>query len=113
MREYIREKAPLSPRITIDRKEVADLCREWRIIELSLFGSVLREDFGPESDVDVLVTFDQEAHPSLLDLLTIEEQLEALFGHRVDLLMKRSVETSENYIRRKAILSSAEPIYAG
>jgi predicted nucleotidyltransferase len=103
----------MRPRIAIDRKKLAEFCREWHVTELSLFGSVLREDFGPQSDVDVLVSFDHGAPPSLLDLLTMEERLEALFGRRVDLLTRRSVEASENYIRRKAILDSAETIYAG
>ena len=103
----------MNPRIAIDRKKLADFCREWRLSELSLFGSVLRDDFGPESDVDVLVSFEPQAHPTLLDLLKMQEQLETLFCHRVDLLTRRSVETNENYIRRKAILDSAEAIYAG
>lgn len=103
----------MSPRIAIDRMKLTDFCREWRLIELSLFGSVLREDFGPESDVDVLVSFEPGAQPSLRDLLKMQEQLEGLFRHRVDLLTRRSVEANENYIRRKAILDSAEAIYAG
>lgn len=103
----------MNPRIAIDRKKLADFCREWRLSELSLFGSVLRDDFGPESDVDVLVSFEPQAHPTLPDLLKMQEQLEALFCHRVDLLTRRSVEANENYIRRKAILDSAEAIYAG
>jgi uncharacterized protein len=103
----------MSSRIAIDRMKLADFCREWRLIELSLFGSVLREDFGPESDVDVLVSFEPHAQPSLRDLLQMQQQLEALFCHRGDLLTRRSVEANENYIRRKAILDSAEAIYAG
>jgi predicted nucleotidyltransferase len=101
----------MSTRIAIDRMKLAELCREWRLTELSLFGSVLQDDFGPESDVDVLVSFEADAQPSLRDLLKMQEQLEALFGHPVDLLTRRSVEASENYIRRKAILASAEAIY--
>ena len=102
----------MSPRITIDRERVVDFCRRWRLTELSLFGSGLREDFKPESDIDVLVSFDHQASPSWSDLLQMQQELEALFGRRVDLLTRRSVEASENYIRRKAILGSAEPIYA-
>jgi predicted nucleotidyltransferase len=103
----------MTPRIAIDRKQVAEFCRRWRITQLALFGSVLREDFRPQSDVDVLVSFEPEAHPSLADLLAMEEQLSAMLGHRVDLITRRSVEASENYIRRTAIIKSAEPIYAG
>jgi predicted nucleotidyltransferase len=97
----------------IEREKLADLCRAWQVTELSLFGSALREDFGPQSDVDILVTFHAEAQPSLLDLMRIQEQLEAFFGRTVDLHTRRSVEASENYIRRKAILTTAERIYAG
>lgn len=99
--------------LDFDKQKLADFCREWQITELSLFGSVLREDFEEQSDIDVLVSFASEANVSLADLLKIEAQLADLFGRRVDLVTRRSVEASENYIRRNAILASAEPIYAG
>jgi predicted nucleotidyltransferase len=99
--------------IHIDQPKLADFCREWRVTELSLFGSVLREDFQQQSDVDVLVSFAPEAHYSLAGLLRMEAQLAAIFGRKVDLVTRHSIEASENYIRRKAILSSAQPIYAG
>ena len=99
--------------IHIDQQKLADFWREWRVTELSLFGSVLREDFQQQSDVDVLVSFAPEAHYSLSDLLRMEAQLAAIFGRKVDLVTRPSIEASENYIRRKAILSSAQPIYAG
>jgi hypothetical protein len=99
--------------LDFDEQKLADLCREWQITELSLFGSVLREDFAEQSDIDVLVSFASEANVSLADLLRIEAQLADLFGRKVDLVTRRSVEASENYIRRNAILGSAEPIYAG
>ncbi len=99
--------------IAIDEQRLRQFCRDWQVAELSLFGSVLRADFGPESDVDVLVTFDVAAHPSLTSLLQMEEELASMLGRKVDLVTRRSVEESANYIRRKAILGSAEPIYAG
>lgn len=79
--------------------------------ELHLFGSVLREDFGPESDVDVLVTFSPEATWGLFDLVRMEEELSRLFGRKVDLVERPAVERSENYLRRESILSSIEPLY--
>jgi predicted nucleotidyltransferase len=90
---------------------LADFCRRWQITELALFGSALRDDFRPESDVDVLVTFAADAHWSLIDLVAMQEELRAMAGREVDLVERRAVEKSENYIRRRHILDSAEPIY--
>lgn len=98
--------------IQIDPQKLAEFCQEWQVTDLSLFGSVLRADFSMQSDVDVLVSFAPGSHRSLSDLLKMEAQLAALFGHRVDLVTRRAVEASENYIRRRAILTSARPIYA-
>jgi predicted nucleotidyltransferase len=92
--------------------ELARFCRRWKITEFALFGSILRPDFGPDSDVDVLVTFAPDAAWSLLDIVEMRDDLSALFGRRVDLFTRRGVESSRNYIRRKAILGSAEVIYA-
>jgi uncharacterized protein len=101
----------MSVRIAIDREKLADFCQRWKITEFALFGSVLREDFRPDSDVDVLVTFAPEAEWSLFDDVDMEEELSVIFGRKVDLVSRRAVERSDNWIRRKAILSSAEPIY--
>ncbi len=97
--------------ITIDANQIEDFCRRWQISEFSLFGSVLREDFGPESDVDVLVTFGENAHWSLFDLVTMQDELKAILGREVDLVERRAVEQSENYIRRRHILQSLEQVY--
>ena len=80
-------------------------------MELALFGSALRDDFGPESDVDVLVSFDRDAKLTLFDMSRMEEELEAMFGRRVDIVSRRGIEASRNHLRRKAILDSAEVIY--
>lgn len=95
----------------IPRDKIAEFCRRWKIIELSLFGSVLREDFQPDSDVDVLVSFAPDVTWSLWDLVTMQEELTQILGREVDLVERRAVERSENYIRRRHILSSAERIY--
>lgn len=87
-------------------------CQRWKIQELALFGSVLRDDFRPDSDVDVLVTFNTEADWSLLDHVRIQKDLEALLGREVDLVSRRGIERSANWIRRQAILDTAETIYA-
>ncbi len=90
---------------------VADFCRRWDIFELDLFGSVLRDDFRPDSDVDVLVTFSVGTRRSLMQLVEMEEQLSRIVGRKVDLVERESVERSENYIRRQHILQSLQPIY--
>ena len=81
------------------------------MVEFCLFGSVLRDDFRPDSDVDVLVTFAPDARYSLFDLVHIEEELREILRRNVDLVERKAVERSENYIRRKHILGSLEAIY--
>jgi uncharacterized protein len=98
--------------IEIPKDKIADFCQKWKIVELCLFGSVLRDDFRPDSDIDILVTFAPDAEWSLLDHLAMEEELSAIFGRKVDLVSRRAIERSENYIRRKAILETAQPYYA-
>ena len=98
-------------RVDVPKDQTAEFCRKWKIRELALFGSVLRDDFRPESDVDVLVTFAQEAHSGFDHLLDMKSELETLFGHPVDLVEKRLVDESPNYIRRKHILTHMETIY--
>lgn len=80
--------------------------------ELLAFGSVLRDDFGPESDVDLLVTFEAGARPTLFDLATMGNDLTALFGRRVDLATRAGVEASRNHLRREVILSSTQLVHA-
>ena len=77
-----------------------------------MFGSVLRDDFGPHSDVDVLVRFDKGARHTLSDMAEMEQDLTRTLGRKADLLARDAVERSPNYIRRAAILGSAETIYA-
>jgi len=96
--------------IDIPTDEIADFCRRWKVTELALFGSVLGGDFGPESDIDVLVSFAPNARWSLFDLVTMQDELKAILGREVDLLERVAVERSENYIRRKSILSNLEVI---
>jgi predicted nucleotidyltransferase len=102
----------MSPHVQIDTRALEAFCRRWKIVELSLFGSVLRDDFGPESDVDVLVTFATDACWTLFDYGDMQEELATLFGHPVDLVNRKAVEASPNWIRRRAILESAELLYA-
>lgn len=98
-------------RIAIDREKIAEFCRRWKITELSVFGSVLRDDFRSDSDVDVLATFAPDADWGLFEAVMMEEELSEIVGRKVDLVSRRAVERSENWIRRRAILSTAEPLY--
>jgi hypothetical protein len=99
----------MAARVAIDQEQIAEFCRKWQVTELALFGSVLRDDFGPESDVDVLVTFAPEAPWSLFDLVGMVDELEAMLGRKVDLVESAGLR---NPIRRRAILSSREVIHA-
>ena len=97
-------------RLAVDRETLAAFCRRWQIERFELFGSVLRDDFRPDSDVDVLVTFAPETHHGLFAFARMEEELSALVCRNVDLLTRGSVERSENWIRRDEILRSAVPL---
>ena len=98
-------------KIDIPKEKIDEFCQKWNIVELSLFGSVLRDDFRSDSDVDMLVTFSPDAEWSLLDHVAMEEELSVIFGKKVDLVSRRAIERSENYIRRQHILSSVQTIY--
>lgn len=97
--------------LNLSLSELTNFCQENQILELSVFGSVLREDFKETSDIDFLVVFDPQIKLSLMDLVGIQYELEDLIGRKVDLIEKRSIENSHNWIRRKNILEAAEIVY--
>lgn len=99
--------------IIIPKEKIVEFCKEWKVIEFSFFGSVLRDDFRPDSDIDVIVDFEPDAGHSLFDLVDMADELKEIFGRNVDLLTKRGIEESRNYIRRREILSTMEVVYAG
>ena len=98
-------------KIRVPRKKLAEFCRRNHIRKLAFFGSVLRDDFGPESDVDVLVEFDPGETPGLA-FFGMAEDLEQFFGRKVDLLTFNGVRASRNPFRREAILNSARVVYS-
>lgn len=102
----------MNTRVEIPMDRIKDFCKKWRIVELSLFGSALRKDFAPHSDVDILVQFAPETRYGMFDLVRMEQELQELLGRRVDLIERKAIEQTENYIRRRSILSSAEIVYA-
>lgn len=97
--------------LDISDETLEAFCRKWKIREFGLFGSVLREDFGPDSDIDVLVSFEPEAEWDLWHVIEMQEELEAIFGRPVDLADREAVEKSRNPFRRRGILSSARVVY--
>ena len=99
----------MSPHIHLDRKQIASLCRKYHVQRMALFGSVLTDDFGPDSDVDVLVEFEPEARPSLFDVAELGEDLREVVGRDVDLVEKAGLR---NPFRRRRILDTAEEVYA-
>ena len=95
-------------KIKLPKKRIADFCRRWKVREFSLFGSVVGEHFGPDSDVDVLVSFAPEAGWSLFDLIAMQDELKGIFGREVDLVEREGLV---NPFRRQAILTNREIIY--
>jgi predicted nucleotidyltransferase len=98
-----------SPHLVVPGDRVAQFCRRWKVAELSFFGSVMRDDFRPDSDVDVLVTFDQDAGWDLFDLVTMREELTGILGRPVDLVEELALR---NPYRRSSIQRSKHVLYA-
>ncbi len=95
-------------KIRVPRKRIRDFCRKWKVTEFALFGSVLREDFGPDSDVDVMVTLSPEAPWSLYEWVDMIDELRTIFGRKVDLLERTGLR---NPFRRQKILNNMKVIY--
>lgn len=98
--------------IELPIEKIAEFCDRWQIIEFALFGSVLRDDFRPDSDIDVMVQFHPDACSTFSALDRMEAELKTIFQRDIDLITRQGVETSRNYLRRQEILSSAQVIYA-
>ena len=96
--------------LSVDTVKV--FCQKWQITEFALFGSVLRDDFRPDSDLDVLVSFFPQAPWTILDLVTMQQELQQIVSRDVDLIEKRVIEKSENWIRRTEILNTAQVVYS-
>ena len=96
-------------RITLPQKRIKDFCLKWKVSEMALFGSVLSDEFGPDSDIDVLVSFKDDAGWGLFEFVDMIDELKTVFGRNVDLVEKDSLR---NPFRKKAILAANEVIYA-
>lgn len=104
----MNEIQTVTPKFELPLDKIAAFCRKWNITEFALFGSVLRDDFRPDSDIDVLVTFAPDSHHSLFDHVHMQDELGEILGRKVDLADRHGVERSRNYIVRKHILKSAQ-----
>ncbi len=98
--------------IELPLSAIEAFCRKWKIVEIALFGSALREDFRPDSDLDFLVRFSSDAEWGLLDHARMERELATIVDRPVDIVSRDGLESSHNWIRRKAILSAARVLYA-
>lgn len=94
--------------IDLDTKGIRDFCKKWKIKELSVFGSILRDDFRPDSDVDLLVDYEEDAKWSLFDLMDAEQELATCVGLKVDLVVKGQLK----WVIRDRIIRTAKVIYA-
>lgn len=103
----------LKTKIPLPLEAIAEICRRYQVERLDVFGSVLRDDFHPGSDVDFTVVFrDDDAGPWMGKFLDLQEDLERLLGRKVDIVDRRGIEKSPNYLRRRHILSTSRLIYA-
>jgi hypothetical protein len=100
---------PVSLPFNISNHRLVGFCKRWKIDEFALFGSVLRPDFRPDSDIDVMVAFSPAANWSLLDLVRMQQELEEIFGRPVDLVER---DTIRNPFRRQRIMQSYQVVYA-
>ncbi|NEP88197.1 MAG: DNA polymerase subunit beta [Okeania sp. SIO2C2] len=98
-------------RLQTKESKIHNFCQKWQITELSVFGSILTDKFNQNSDVDILVQFAPEARISLFDLENIESELKIIFGRDVDVVSKKAIQCSRNWIRRQNILGSAQVLY--
>jgi len=96
----------------VPTKKIAAFCKRWKVVEFALFGSVVREDFSPQSDVDALVSFAPHSDWGLFDHIQMKQELKELFGREVDLVTLRALEQSRNALLRSEILSTAKVLYS-
>jgi len=99
----------INERLKVSPSQIADFCQRWKIVEFALFGSVLRDDFRPDSDIDVLVTLAPDHGLNLFDWVSMQQELEAMFKRKVDLVDKRGLK---NPYRRAEILKTHQVMYA-
>lgn len=102
----------ITDKLNVSPQQIKAFCLKWKVTEFAFFGSVLRDDFRADSDVDVMISFAKDAPWSLFEMVDMEDELKSIFGRSVDLVTRRAIEQSPNWIRRQAILESTEVVYA-
>jgi uncharacterized protein len=103
--------ASLVANINLPISQIHEFCDRWQIEEFALFGSVLRDDFRPDSDIDCLVKFSDTSDWSLFDRVKMQQELEVIMNKKVDLVSKKAIERSQNWLRKQEILATAQTIY--
>jgi uncharacterized protein len=104
---------PDNIRVDLPLEQIVQVCRKYDVVELDIFGSALRDDLRPDSDIDFLVVFrNDDAGPWMGKYTDMEQELTSLLGRRVDVVSRRAVEQSDNYLRRRHILQTARLVYA-
>uniref|UniRef100_B8HLU7 DNA polymerase beta domain protein region n=1 Tax=Cyanothece sp. (strain PCC 7425 / ATCC 29141) TaxID=395961 RepID=B8HLU7_CYAP4 len=101
----------IQTRLGLSSQDVATFCQQWGIIKMALFGSILRNDFRADSDIDLMITFAPNARQGLLTLAKIKHELESRLNRSIDLVPEASIQMSDNWLRQREILSSAQTIY--
>jgi predicted nucleotidyltransferase len=93
-------------------KKIESFCKRWKVTEFALFGSAVRDDFSPKSDIDALVSFAPQSEWSLFDHIQMKQELKELFGRDVDLITRRALEQSHNSLLRSEVLGTAKVLYS-
>jgi len=101
-----------TPQFQLPLPEIKSFCHRWKVQEFCLFGSALRDDFHPDSDIDIMLDFADGATWTLFDQVNMQQELREIFSREVDLVTRRGVESSHNINRRESILSSSRVVYA-
>jgi uncharacterized protein len=96
----------------VPSKKIAAFCKRWKVVEFALFGSAVREDFSPQSDIDALVSFAPQSDWGLFDHIQMKQELKELFGREVDLVTRRALEQSRNALLRSEILGTVKVLYS-
>ena len=101
----------INGRLEIPDEAIAAFCKKWKVTQIEAFGSVLRDDFRPDSDIDLLITFEPDSGIDLFDFVDMQDELAGMLGRPVDLHERAGVERSRNPFRRRSILSTAQLVY--
>ncbi len=107
----LEQQPTLYQRLGLSSTEITEFCQQHGLIKLAVFGSILRDDFHADSDIDLLITFSPQARQGLLTLAKMKHELESRLHRPIDLVLERSVQMSQNWIRQREILTTAQTIY--